>query len=582
MNEQATPKYGMAKSWSNLLILILGIVFIIGAYFLHKSTRVKTTTVSEAAGMKAMAYSLGLDGAGVRHANWSEVKNFWLGSDIVLGNGFCNGAFELWPQLAPRKTEMKDSKVIWPELGLGKVKIIPSGGLFPYYRTGSFGKEIADFVQKGGVLIVFGQPLGAMYKVLPGQPQGYGWEETQGTNWLSTEEVYVTAVNPIVSGVLLSKFKAHVGGFFTELPKSEDMRVILKSAVTGAPVLMTYTFGAGRIIATTLVSDAASYFAVLDEDEKTLMRDLLNWAKANASDLNTYDVNETAALTLTVPAGEKCSTGRYELIDPNGNVHSSSSFELSSEDATIFSFALPLADLPRRGIWLVKSYRYLNNEQAGPAHFMPLAVGRPETEDPDGIYAAITVPGTKLPVNSTAPVVVHLWNKNSSSQEVTYKGPAGKKTLTLSAGQYWKRTETLPEAIAAKKTFTYEFYNHAGVKIAEIKRTITGGQPDRVFLSIVCDPTKAYRAGDAVGFKLRSLSIFPGVYKAQCMVTVALDGKNIWQEQLTMDLNGSYSVEKDCSFRLPADVQPGIANINATLTYEKWTVAQGQGRLTIK
>ena len=70
----------------------------------------------------------------------------------------------------------------------------------------------------------------------------------------------------------------NVDGYFTNYPSNAT--VILRRTVNGQPALLTYDYGLGKVIVTSMYSDWAYGHGQASSEEVALVRDIISWAKA--------------------------------------------------------------------------------------------------------------------------------------------------------------------------------------------------------------------------------------------------------------------------------------------------------------
>ena len=276
-----------------ILPLLLGLLSLAGAAYLWLGA--PTRPISVEGGLRPVGFSLGLDDPAIMRVDRQGARAFWQGSARVMPNGFAAGVAEFWPDL---QQPMPDATLV-------RIKVIPTGGLFPFYRSSTFAAEIEAFVRGGGSLILFGQPLGAMYRSLPGGLEAVGWAETVGQAKVGASQVQAIADHPTLAALTQGEFAAHFGGFFTKLPGTDQTQAILRDPAIGRPVAVAYRHGQGLVVATTLLSDAAALTSKLGRDQGVFLRELLVRAQAGGGSLPVYTPGDSVEYGL--PA---CHRGR--------------------------------------------------------------------------------------------------------------------------------------------------------------------------------------------------------------------------------------------------------------------------------
>lgn len=550
-----------------LLLSCLSILLLAGAAYLWVTRPVRPVAVE--GGARPVGFSAGLDDPDVARVDRQGARAFWQNADRVLPNGFAAGVGKLWPDLERAA----------PDLAVAPVKIVPTGGLFPFYRSSTFAAEIAAFVRGGGSLICFGQPLGAMYGALPGAPQGVGWAEMACQAREATGQAQVATDHPALAALSRGEFDAHFGGFLTRIPGTDQTQVILRDTSTGRPILVAYRYGRGLVVASTLVSDAAALSTGLGREEKKLWQELLVWAQAGNGDLPQYAPGDSIEMAHVLEPGEiGASDGFVEVHRPDGTMES---FNCPLPAEGVNEVIKPFTITEPRGLWRIVSYRRdASGQAAGPATSAWFAVGHaPETIAGPGFHATISVPSTHVVAGSVLPILVRLWNDSQAAMEITYRGPAGKHTVKLADGQ----SKLLRDEISVSKPGTvsiaYEFFGQSGEKLGVIKRRLEAGEPDRVFMTMPA--AKSVASGQVVSVDLQVLSVNPGAFMADCRLRLVHNGKLLWQEPRRLELSGAYSTK----YKIEVPVPPGETGrlvLEATLLHGGRELAQTWTELLVQ
>lgn len=547
----------------SILLIAGGVALLTLAAFFY--LRGSSRPVAVEGGAQPLAFSLGLDDPDCRHGDRQAVRDFWKNGTSVLPNGFAVGVNRLWPEL--------DREAANP--AYARVKIIPSAGLYPYYRSSTFAAEIEAFVRGGGSLICFGQPLGAMYRSLPGSPVGVGWAEMGWRVREVTGEAAVPVDHPALAG-LGPRFKMDVSGFFTTVPGGQS-QVLLKDAATGQPVLIAYRYGKGFVVATTSVCDVATLASDPSREEMKLMLAVLSWARSGGAELARAGLSETANVSLQLlPGTGEVADGFVEMYGPDGRLQNKTQVARPLEGSDLVTAALNPGGEP--GLWRLVAYRRDSAGQpAGPSSVTWLSVGPATVEppDPQRFYGTVTLPGAFAPNDAVIPVSVHLWNNSPVATEVTYRGPAGTNTAKLTPGKHRIIIEDVAVGQNRALNLQYEFYGPNGERLAIIRRKVNTDIPDRVFLNI--DKPKAVTPGQVTNVSLQALAVGPGVLPVTGEVRLVHNGAVLWQEACEMKLNGAYSVSRQFRVPVPAGAK-GRLVFEARLFYQgselahTWTV----------
>ena len=553
VTEKKTPRVPF------VLFMLLGLLFLAGAAYLWLGR--PTRPVAMEGGLRPVGFSLGLDDPAIVRIDRQGARAFWRGSARIMPNGFAAGVAKLWPDLEQSL----------PDAALARVKIIPTGGLFPFYRSSTFAGEIEAFVRGGGSLICFGQPLGAMYRALPGGLEAVGWAETVGQAKTAASPIQAVPDHPTLAALTQGEFAAHFGGFFTKLPGTDQTQAILRDPAIGRPVAVAYRHGRGLVVATTLLSDAAVLGSRLGRDERVFLRELLVWAQAGGGGMPVYMPGDSVAMVYRLAPGDVgASDGFVELRRPDG---SAESFACPLPGNGGQEVVRPLSVSEPRGIWRAVSYRRgIGSQPVGPVSSAWFVVGHaPEIMTVNKLFYTVVVPGPYLATGSVAPLLVSFWNDGAEDSEITYTGPAGKRTVKLPAGQ--KRS--IGEEVGLNKpgvtSLNYEFYGPNGERLGQIKRRMEVGRPDRVFLTLT--EVKSAVSGQVVRLNLQILSANPGNYKADCWLRLVHDGKILWQEPRRVEVTGAFARTEEIKIPLPPR-ERGRFVLEAVLAHDRRELAR--------
>ncbi|MBI3392767.1 MAG: hypothetical protein HY039_06215, partial [Nitrospirae bacterium] len=156
--------------------------------------------------------------------------------------------------------------------------VVPSGGFFGLENSAFFKALLDEYVKRGGTLVVFSQQHGSWLDLVPGGVKGYGWLEDQSCQFASS---FMEQPHPILAGQTKARPDHNVDGYLTDYPA--DTTVILRRMANGQPDLITYPYGNGQVVVTTIYSDVAFSLNQITADEKALLRDLLTWARKPAA-----------------------------------------------------------------------------------------------------------------------------------------------------------------------------------------------------------------------------------------------------------------------------------------------------------
>jgi hypothetical protein len=183
------------------------------------------------------------------------------------------------------------------------VLVIPTGGLSGIDNSEQFKNTLAEYVYRGGTLIVFTQQHGYDFSALPtpdGKPLGgYGWREDQSCQ---SNSVYVDTWHPVLSSTTQSLISSPVDGFFTDYPPNSA--VLLRRRVNAMPAMLAYPYGEGRVVITSLYEDWGSTHWQSTAQGRAIIRDLIAWAKNIALEIPEHNLrknpNPEVSLNLEV------------------------------------------------------------------------------------------------------------------------------------------------------------------------------------------------------------------------------------------------------------------------------------------
>ncbi|MDX1686529.1 MAG: hypothetical protein R3248_00965 [Candidatus Promineifilaceae bacterium] len=142
-----------------------------------------------------------------------------------------------------------------PSLAPGVV-VVPSGGLRMVVDSPEARRWLEEYVAGGGILIVFSQMFGDDWAVLPGgEVDGVGYEEEK--RWVHAS-VSAAGDSRWLSWLANARPDIQVDGAFSAWP--DDAEILLRrtrGTFAGYPAMLTYTYGAGQVVATSAYGDWA-------------------------------------------------------------------------------------------------------------------------------------------------------------------------------------------------------------------------------------------------------------------------------------------------------------------------------------
>jgi hypothetical protein len=127
--------------------------------------------------------------------------------------------------------------------------VVGSAGLAGL-NSPTFKQKLEEYVVNGGNLLVFTQKYGADLSVLPGNINGYGWNEDQSC---FTNAAYLNQWHPVFAGQTKQVMDCNVDGYISDYPSNSE--VLLSRTKNSMPALLYYNYGAGTVIVSSLYTD---------------------------------------------------------------------------------------------------------------------------------------------------------------------------------------------------------------------------------------------------------------------------------------------------------------------------------------
>jgi hypothetical protein len=322
-----------------------------------------------------------------------------------------------------------------------KFLVLPSGSL-----TGNenplFKNLLTEYVERGGTLVVFAQPLGSLFSsILPIPENGvlgaFGWREDQSCY---VHSAYAASLNPVVSscgcaGTWGNTFNIGTDGYFN--PSDLISQIFLKRAKNGYPLMLYYPYpnnqgaAVGGAAVCSLFSDSASRFGQLSVSEKALVRDLLTFSRCPSKTIpmvkmSTEPVNITLSPNLVNKTQTPAVKALLKVVNPNRDKifhqwETSVSLMPGEEKELSMSFQLPafysyqdtgICNL-LYSIFDAEGNLLVMDAESDGGRF---AVYRdiPEYVPPGDYQAWITSPGEIFDVNEIVPLTIYYKNNREN------------------------------------------------------------------------------------------------------------------------------------------------------------------------
>jgi hypothetical protein len=206
------------------------------------------------------------------------------------------------------------------------VLIIPTGGLFGLENAEQFKSTLADYVSRGGTIIVFGQQHGHEFSVLPTPDEvpigAYGWREDQSCR---SNSMYVDTWHPALSSTTKSLISSPIDGYFASYPSNST--VLLSRRINGMPAMLAYPYGEGRVVVTSMFEDWGNSHGQSTIQGRSIIRDLITWTKNPDLEIPEYNLrnNPDPELNLNLElknlSDKTASEAKILWLVPDRNIY---------------------------------------------------------------------------------------------------------------------------------------------------------------------------------------------------------------------------------------------------------------------
>ena len=358
-------------------------------------------------------------------------QNEW--ADIaLLKHGFYDEALALI-NATQQPVRLIDTEVDPSSLRSYPILVIPSGGLIGLEKSAILKAILDEYVKNGGTLIVFSQPYGYHYSILPVPTEldgttlpvnGYGWEEDQNC---FANAVYLDTWHQMFAGQSRITPSTNVDGYFTIFPSTST--TLLRRTVNGQPAMLSYEHGQGRVIITSMYSDFAFGQSQASPEERSLVRDVIAWAK---KPIQLPEINRGESLSLVVEVANQtdrdAASAKLLILNPDRSVIISEqviSANIPPHGSSQLAIQFETAPNAQRGVYHV-DFVLLDNQGA---------ILQPQTESDSGRFAVLERPGNPyrspdfyFSITSNVELVtvggdivftVHSWNNGQQQKTIT-------------------------------------------------------------------------------------------------------------------------------------------------------------------
>ncbi|QSQ15717.1 carboxypeptidase regulatory-like domain-containing protein [Myxococcus landrumensis] len=453
-----------------------------------------------------------------------------------------------------------------------KVLILPTGSLYGLDTADSFKARLEEYVRLGGTVICMAQQHGYDFSALPGGIKGYGWAEDQSCH---ARSVVITRSHPIFAGQDSVEMDVSIDGFFTEWP--EDAQVLLRRRVNGQPALLTYRYGAGRVVVMAAYADWGVSHNQLTRDERLLMRDLLTWARLGDQEVPEFDPDKLP-FRLTFPITNRSTVLATQLVfdtvDPDRKISQARiSLPLEIPPGETREVTLETSDLKALGHWTLDAcLKSASGEELDVQRDAFIFLVNNFADSLDGVgyksdpisFSAVTDEEHRLE-GSTARVSVLLWNYSTQARTLTVKTDVSRKdaevrTIKVPAG---RRSEAVYNiAITSPRAYRFWAYvfDEDGKPLGSMTKGIFGYAPGAQVK--VSTDKNAYRPGEAIQMRLEYGSAIKASFTADFVVSIVdPSGTPLFDERFTEELRPGIPGERAFTFNLPMTVRYGAFKV---------------------
>jgi fibronectin type 3 domain-containing protein len=506
---------------------------------------------------------------GVLSSGWGEGINFLLGKFNVA------------------TTVVKPDLTILNEPGKSindlDVLCIGSAGLDGLESSPIFRKKLSDFVDQGGVLIDLTAKNGYEFAALPGgEVTGYGWNEDQSC---LSAAVSMVKYHQMLSSQTSTDLAVNVDGYFTKWPLSAT--ILLQRNKNGMPALLTYPFGKGTVIATTIFEDWAYGNNQSTEAGQNLIRDMVAWARI-AKTLPEFAIGADVGFPFNVDNSTSVEAQKVVIttLDPNRTSVKRDTITLTIPANDTVSVPYSFGSAPNNpGIWYVQ-YSLLNNsntsvqqEQLGQMFVISNPAGVAKTP---AITFSVNSDDENYANGSTGVFNIHVWNHTDTAKivQVYYWFPhnlwATNNSNVYGTCSWSEHSSNLHESfnVPAKgeQTITVsvplvsydrlwaEFWDENFNYIGEGSRGFYVYTPS-CQISATTDKSE-YKAGDTVSASLKLTNTgnmpFSGSLNVKVLSPV---NTKVWENTVSVNLPPDVLSTHDVSFELPTGSISGAYSV---------------------
>jgi len=221
------------------------------------------------------------------------------------------------------------------------------------FDSPQFKQKLENYVISGGNLLVLTQKFGSDLSALPGGIDGYGWHEDQSC---FRNAAYLNQWHPVFSGQSEQVMSCNVDGYLTQYP--DNAEVLLRRTANGMPALLSYNYGAGTVIVSSLYPDWGYGHNQTSPKELRLLRDLTTWALNPEMSIPEFYldsvVNVSVSIRYTTDDTVEATSAIVKVFTPDRDLYDSVAVPVSLQSGEEIQWDWNEDSLPELlGLWVI-------------------------------------------------------------------------------------------------------------------------------------------------------------------------------------------------------------------------------------
>ncbi|MBN1981389.1 MAG: VCBS repeat-containing protein [Chitinivibrionales bacterium] len=464
-----------------------------------------------------------------------------------------------------------------------KVLLIGSAGLHEFSSSSDFRKGLEKFVSEGGVLVCLTAKNGNEFEALPGgKVRGFGWDEDQSCLQGS---VSIKKYHQVLCGQTAANMTMNVDGYFTQWP--EDAEILLQRNKNGMPAMITYPFGSGRVIATTIFPDWTYGHNQWTEQELLLIRDIVSWG-IKARQLPEFSPDSTIQFSFDVinTSGVCAEKIIMETFEPNRTKIKEDTIPLSICAGDTQSVNISFDSIPANiGIWFTQYTLRSNSggilERSELEPFFIISNPPAIIKSPD-ITFSITSDNENYAQGSNGIFTIHCFNNSELEKIVKFSYWFPRNYLmthdSLNYGIYSGDMQLNPLQSSLSippydsRTFTISVplvtTDRLWVDLWDDKNNALGRETRGFYVYIPSCQISAnfekseYKASDSVNFIVNLKNDQNCQYESDVKIRV-INPENcmIWEKEYSITMMPNATVTQNEAFKIPENAHTGVYQI---------------------